>query len=75
MHDRVEAVAGLRVAEDELAETRAVDAAVPHELLTELAHDGVESRCPRLVGRMCCVVRVDDLSPQVVQHGRHRRLA
>src|SRR6202165_3637402 len=75
MHDGVQAAPRVVVVEDELAEARAVDLAVAHEIAAELFHHRVEARAAWGVHRVARFVRVDHGRTQLAKHLGHGRLA
>jgi hypothetical protein len=75
VHDRVQAPAGVRVLEDELAQRFPVDVGVAYVLPAEVPNHCRESRRSRLVDSVAGLISIDDLGSELAQDRRHRRFA
>ena len=74
MDYRVQAMAGVLVLEDQLAQAFAVDAPVADILRSELAHHRVEAWASRGVYLVAGLVGVDDGRTELAKHLGHGRL-
>ena len=74
MDYRVQAMAGVLVLEDQLAQAFAVDAPVADILRSELAHDRVEAWASRRVYLVAGLVGVDDGRTELAKHLGYGRL-